>query len=144
MSVLLIGPSEKAAIEEAVTKARANAIPWEALQSIAEKTETDVLDLADRKPGVEQVRRQYPAQNLMLGTYRVAISFSHQPNGLFRHLSISSANKDRVPGLEAVIVILEEFGFSGWPLQRPNRTWMEEFEPGWRAFNVLELEPDAH
>lgn len=141
MSVLFIGPEETAKIALAIAEAKKNATPWEALAAIAEGSPTPVYNLADRKPGVEAARKQYPAQHLMLGTYHVAISFEHQPAGLFRHLSISSQNKRMVPGLEVLLAVLEAFGFSGWPLQRPNRIWMEEFEPGWRAVNVVELEP---
>jgi hypothetical protein len=139
MSVLVLGPNEKIAIQEAIARARNNPLPWEAVASVVGPSDTTTLDLDERNPGVEDVRRKYPSQQLMLGTYRVAISFEQQPAGMFRHLSISSIHKGRVPGLEIVIMVLEEFGFSGWPLQRPNRTWFEEFEPGWRAFNVIEL-----
>lgn len=139
MSVLLIGPDEKAAIQEALTKARSNPLPWEAVAGVVGPSDTVTLDLDERAPGVEAVRRQYPSQHLMLGSYRVSISFEYQPAGLLRHLSISSANKHKVPGLEVLAAVLELFGFSGWPLQRPNRVWFEEFEPGWRALNVVEL-----
>lgn len=141
MSVLFIGPQETAKIAEAIAKAKANVTPWEVLAGIADGTDTNKMDLADRKPGVAFVRRQYPPQHLTLGTYEVAVSFEQQPAGLFRHLSISSARRGKVPGLEVVSMVVEAFGFSGWPLQRPNRTWMEEYEPGWYAVNVIELEP---
>ena len=144
MSVLFIGPDETARIAEAIAKARENATPWEVLSPIADGTSTNHLDLSERKPGVESIRRQYPPQQVMLGTYRAALSFELQPAGMFRHLSISSANKGKVPGLEVVTAVVEAFGFSGWPLQRPNRVWIEEFEPGWHAVNILELEAAAN
>jgi hypothetical protein len=37
--------------------------------------------------------------------------------------------------------VCEAFGFSGFPPLRPHRIWIEEFEPGHHAINVLELEP---
>ncbi|KRR21381.1 hypothetical protein CQ14_06945 [Bradyrhizobium lablabi] len=141
MSVLVIRPDEEAQIAEAVEKARQNPIPWKALESIADKSDTNSLDLGERASGVEAVRRQYPSQHLALGTYRVALSFEQQPDGLFRHLSISSANRGKVPGLEVLTTVLGAFGFTGWPLRRPHRIWMEEFEPGHHAVNVVELEP---
>jgi|SRR6187402_382844 len=139
--VLVLGPAERARIDEAVTAARANPMPWEAGEMIADGSGTTSLDLDERKGNVAEIRHTYPPQHITLGTYRIAISFEQQPAGLFRHLSISSAQKGRVPGLEVVIMVLEAFDFSGWPLQRPNRTWMEEYQPGHHAFNVLELEP---
>lgn len=141
MGVLLFGPEEKVAIADALTKARQNAIPWEVLEPIADGSAIDSLDLDEREGDVESVRRKYPAQHVVLGTYRIAISFEYQPVGLFRHLSISSAVKGKVPGLEVLAAVLVEFGFSGCPLQRPGRIWIEEFQPGWRAVNVIELDP---
>lgn len=58
---------------------------------------------------------------------------------MMRHLSVST-RKGKVPGLEVMAVVLPEFGFSGFPLQRPGNVWNEEFEPGWFAINVVELE----
>jgi hypothetical protein len=139
--VLVLGPAERARIDEAVATARANPTPWEAGEMIADGSDTNSLDLDERKGNVAEIRARYPAQHVMLGTYRIAISFEQQPAGLFRHLSISTEQKGRVPGLEVVIMVVEAFGFSGWPLQRPSRTWMEEYQPGRHAFNVLELEP---
>ena len=143
MGVLVIGSNERAKVIEAVAKARANPMPWEAGEMIVDHTPTHTLAINDRPPNTTEVRKRYQSQGIVLGTYQIAFSFAHQPAGLFRHLSISSAQKGRVPGLEVVIMVLEEFGFSGWPLQRPNRTWMEEFQPGHHAFNVLELEEAA-
>jgi hypothetical protein len=58
-----------------------------------------------------------------------------------RHLSASSSNKKKVPGLEVMKMIAQEFGFSDCPPLRPGRVWLEEFEKGWRAVNIVELEP---
>jgi hypothetical protein len=80
----------------------------------------------------------------MLGTYRAAISFEEQPAGILRHLSVASHAKGKVPGIEVVAMVVEAFGFSGWPLVRPGRIWLEEFEPGHMAVNVLELDYDQH
>jgi hypothetical protein len=41
-----------------------------------------------------------------------------------------------------MLMLVKEFGFSGFPLQRPSRIWVEEYEPGRHAINVVELEPD--
>lgn len=140
MSVLIMNAENDAAIRAAVKAARKAPLPWEELQVIADSPPTDHLDLADRKDGVEELRRKYPSQHVVLGTYHCAISFEQQPAGLFRHLSVSSANKSKVPGMEVMTVIAEAFGFSSFPPSRPNRIWAEEFAPGHRAVNVIELE----
>jgi hypothetical protein len=143
MGALFIGTDERREIIEAVAKARQNPMPWEAAELIIDHTPTDTLKLNDRPPNTTEIRKRYQSQGVVLGSYQIAISFEHQPAGLFRHLSISSGSRGKVPGLEVLMMVLEEFGFSGWPLQRPNRIWMEEYLPGRHAINVIELEEAA-
>lgn len=38
-------------------------------------------------------------------------------------------------------MVLEAFGFSGYPPSRPYRVWVEHYEPGRVAINFVELEP---
>ena len=140
--VLFINEEARAAITQAVAKARQTPTPW--VPELVDKDQASHLStLQNRAPGVADLRKQYPSQHLMLGTYHAAISFEYQPAGLFRHLSVSSQARGKVPGLEVMQMLIEEFGFSGWPLQRPNRVWMEEYEPKRHAVNVLELELDS-
>ncbi len=138
MSVLILGPAEEALIKAAVDAARAT--PWSVIEGIANASETSTLLLNERKVGVDEVRAKYKPQNVMLGTYRCAISFEEQPAGLLRHISVST-RKGKIPGIEVMKMVLPAFGFSGIPLERPGRVWNEEFEPGWFAINVVELEP---
>ena len=138
--VLLIDEKARVAITKAVERARARPTPW--VPELASGT-THTLTLDERPVGTFDLRQKYPSQHLMLGTYHAAISFEHQPAGLFRHLSVSSQMRGKVPGLEVMEMLVNEFGFSGWPLQRPNRVWMEEFELKRHAVNVIELELDS-
>jgi hypothetical protein len=140
MSILVINAQNRAAIAEAIAVARAQPIPWDELRTVADASDTPTLLLADRKPGVRPIRERYPPQNVMLGTYRCAVSFEYQPIGLCKHLSVSSARKGKVPGPEVMTAAALEFGFSGMPPRRPGRIWLEEFEPGWHAVNIVELE----
>lgn len=154
--VLLIGESERVAIDSAVAEARANAVPLAVLQAHLDGTWTPRLMLKDRKPGSTDFRKDYPPQNVQLGTYRVAISFEQQPGGLMRHLSVSSQAKGKVPGYQVMAMVCEAFGFSkavsgafatneGKPVEADARiwanarVWLEEFEPGHMAVNVVEL-----
>jgi hypothetical protein len=154
MSFLVIGSNEKRAIRNAIVKARAKPTPWEALKAVADESSTPTVLLRDRKPGVAAARRDYQSQNVMLGTYRAALSFEYQPAGLMRHLSVSSQAAGMVPGPEVMQMICEAYGFSGmlckaigspratvYAPTRPFRVWVEEFEPGRMAINVIELEP---
>lgn len=139
--VLLIDEKARTVIAKAIEKARARPTPW--VPELADATPDNLLPLDRRRPGTFELREKYPSQHMMLGTYHVAISFEHQPAGLFRHLSVSSQMRGKVPGLEVMEMLVQEFGFSGWPLQRPNRVWMEEFEPKRHAVNVIELENEG-
>jgi hypothetical protein len=136
--VLLMGEEQRAAIKDAIAKARARPTPW--VPELAKGDEVTNLTYEGRPVGIAELRSLYPSQHLMLGTYHAAISFEHQPTGLFRHLSVSSQARGKVPGLEVMQMLVEEFGFSGWPLQRPGKVWMEEYEPKRHAVNVVELE----
>jgi len=124
--VLVIGPKEKAAIDVAIREARAKPIPWSLLQEVAiddRDNPTDRLDLADgHKPErMAEIRKEYPTRRVQLGTYDAAISFEEQPAGLFRHLSISSRLAGKIPNEHAIKLMLDAFGFSGYPLIRPYR-----------------------
>lgn len=136
--VLIINEEARQQIAQAIAKARSRPTPWFA--PLASASDTLTLTLEERPPGTDQLRQEYPSQHLMLGTYHVAVSFEHQPAGLFRHLSVSSHSRGKVPGLEVIAMLVEEFGFSGWPLKRASRIWMEEYERKRHAVNVIELE----
>jgi hypothetical protein len=152
MSILIIGPQEKDAIASAMKKARRRPTPLSVGRQIAQ-ADTAKIDLRDRKGPVDLVHQEYPAQQVMLGTYRAAFSFEEQPIGIFRHLSISSARPGMVPGPDVLIMVCQEFGFSHTicgvfadgrrnpkNTAHPGRIWAEEFEPGHYAINVVELE----
>lgn len=92
--LLVLGLNEKAAIEMALKEARANVIPWEVLKDFALDDDRQPVVLGERRLGFRP-----RSQPLALGTYRAAVSFEEQPNGIFRHLSISAArNPKKLPG----------------------------------------------
>lgn len=138
MSILVIGPSEKAAIKVALDAARDDPTPLEIVAAHG-KSHTKNLMFADIPEKTRNELRPRSKQ-VMLGTYRAAISFEHQPGGLCRHLSVSSHQAGKVPLPEVMGMIAVEFGFSGWPLKRDGMVWAEEFLPGHMAINVLELD----
>jgi hypothetical protein len=69
------------------------------------------------------------------GGFHAAFSIEQQPAGFCSHLSISVERKGKMPSLEAVQMIAEEFGVP-FP---PDKAWNEEFEPGQYAVNLLSL-----
>lgn len=150
--VFFIGENQREAIETAISEARAKPKPWSAMQAIVQDEFTPKLMLKDRKADVERVLAEYPSHHVQLGTYRCAVSFEQQPAGLFKHLSVSSARKGKLPGPEVMKMACEAFGFSkkvceaiggGKALlgeRTPFNAWLEEFEPGHMAINVVEPE----
>jgi hypothetical protein len=142
--LLVLGLSEKAAIEIALKDARANIVPSEVLKDFALDDDRQPAVLGERRPGFRP-----RSQPIALGTYRAAVSFEEQLNGIFRHLSVSSSrNPKKGPGPDVMQKVCKAFGFSPelckmMKTPKPNSTkrhaiWVEEFEPGHMAINVLE------
>lgn len=140
--VLVIGEKEQASIVKALEAAKVNTTPWDVLKNIATDTGTGTLNLDERRnpARIAEVRRKYAAQRVDLGTYSCAISFEEQPAGIFRHLSVSSRKRGKVPNALVMSMVAEAFGFSSFPPLRPYRVWTEEYEPGRHAVNVVEQE----
>jgi hypothetical protein len=139
MRPLLIGSDEKARIGAALAMARAMPVPRELIQRLA-MPDKDVLALADRPTDMERP----PSQHVELPVgYRTAISFEDQPAGLVRHLSVSVNQPGSLPHPAAVRVIAEAFGFDLNDESKAARLWLEEFDPGHEAINVLQLDEDC-
>jgi hypothetical protein len=142
MGVLIISVEDQMTIAAAIDEARANPTPWSAVQDVAiddRKDPTPGYPFKDRRlEAIEELRRKYPTQKLELGTYNVAFSFEEQPAGLLRHLSmaVNNPNSTQVPNEPAVRMVAEAFGFT-WP---PHRGWVEEYEPGRYAVNIVQVE----
>jgi hypothetical protein len=146
MSILIIGIEEQEKIKEALAQARAKPMPLSVLQAIAiddrKKPSTKMaLEDRDRHGRLEEVKKKYPSYPVQLGMYVAAISFEEQPNGMTKHLSVSSHRKGLVPNELAMQMVAEAFEFSGWPPIRPHRLWVEEYEEGHSAINLVEMEP---
>lgn len=154
--VLFIGEDERRIIDAAVAAARAKPTPWSVMEAVAVATQGPTLNLDERKnpERIAEIMREYPSQQVQLGTYRAAISFEEQPAGMMRHLSVSSRHPGKVPGPEVMEMVCLAFGFHeklcksmGRPHatifrpERPARVWIEEFDPGHHAINIVELEP---
>lgn len=132
MSVLIIDDRIKAAIEAAIEKARGKPISLEMLKAGAIKIKKHTLTLAERKPGFE---RPF-SEHISFGSYLAAISFEQQPSGLHKHLSISAPKPGTIPTPLVVETIAKEFGLATFP-PKDGRIWLEEFEPGHHAVNII-------
>jgi hypothetical protein len=133
--VLIIDERRRRKIAKAIERARAKPVPVQTIVASGYPAhEVGNLSLADRKPGFERP----PSEHIMLGTYRVAFSFEEQPGGMCAHLSASSPDPGKVPGPDVLDALLREFGFAG-NFRNPHDCliWLEEFDPGHRAVNVV-------
>lgn len=137
MRPLIIGEKQKKEIAVAVEAARKLPNRLEDVMSIALPLDDKPLRLVDRKskrpPNMFTVSVDLPVG------YRASFSFEYQPTGLFRHLSIGVDEEGALPGHAAILMIAKEFGFI-----EIDGTWLEEFEPGQFAVNLIELVPDGH
>lgn len=130
--VLYIDEAKRAEIEEAVRRAEAKPIPFATLAG-AILPDRDVIALADRKPGFERPASEHV---LIPRGYRAAFSIEEQPVGLCLHLSISVDKKGKVPNEHAVKEIAAAYGITSF-----DRVWLEEFDPGHHAVNIIEVRP---
>lgn len=138
MSLLLITPGKIDEINRAVEDARKNVIPWEKLRKGAVDDPTPVLTLDQRKPDAP-IRP--PSTHIRFeGGVEAAISFEEQPAGIFRHMSVSVAAKGKLPNMPVVQLLAQLFGFEKFPPDPGvGRLWVEEYEPGAYALNVIEI-----
>jgi hypothetical protein len=93
-----------------------------------------VINLGDRPPGQRPESEYVEFNNGML----VAISFEHQPAGLLRHISVSSAKPGTLPSQATIKMIMNLFGVTATV-----RVWLEEFAPDHYAINFLQIEQSA-
>ena len=140
MSFLVIGEAEQREIIRLKTEARKNPVPFTTIKhGLTDKV--DVLSLVAREKMPADMVRPPSMHMKFPGGYRAALSAEEQPVGLCWHLSISvegRPKKGMMPSEEATKIIAEEFGID-WP---GLLVWIEEFEPGEYAVNIVGLITD--
>jgi hypothetical protein len=146
MAVLIIGTKEKAAIATAIERARRRPTPLDVLRASAVK-DKPVVKLTDRKPGFKTPAKT--EQVLIPVGYRANVSFEQQPPGICIHLSISveRANPKWMPSVEAISEIASAFNIDYTEAVNQGLMWMEEYEPGRHAVNLLKIvtpTPEGH
>jgi hypothetical protein len=133
MTVFILDTESQDQLRAAAERARTKPIPWEVLKrGITPRQETHDLTLADRE-GVPLIPRE-PEQVMLPGGWRVAISCEEQPAGFLLHVSMSSPADGKVPVPLAMDMLIKACGYSPRDV---GRTWLEEYEPGKRAVNML-------
>lgn len=138
MSVIVIGEPERRAIQHAIERARERPVPLEEVKRrAADIPQEGALNLADRP--ANYTPRTASQSVILPGGVRIAISFEEQPDGLTRHLSISTPRPGTVPNQYAVIILLRAFGMGLRP-DVATTAWLEEFHPGHYAINIVQLD----
>ena len=137
---LVIGPDEFALIEAALERAKQNPVSAEIIAKTALRTDRTNIRLKDRKGPPRPVTPENQSVKIPFG-FRANITFESQPAGLCRHLSISVEEVGKLPNPYAVQMIAEAFGITFPPNPDISRMWLEEFEPGHSAVNILVIEP---
>jgi hypothetical protein len=137
MGVLIVDAKVKAEIAAMIERARAKPVPLSVVREGAIPGDKTEVTLADRKPGFERL----PSQHIILGSYRAAFSIEEQPHGFCRHLSISARRPGSVPNIPVIEKVAKLFGFVFEEVVDPpvGRVWLEEFEPGHHAVNIIQL-----
>ena len=134
---LLITEETRKDIADAIERARKHPISAETLEKLIAGVpqNTPVLSLKDRPQDFKREQTDYIQ---IFDGYRVHISFEEQPLGLCKHLSIGIDNPHRVPSPPAIELIAKEFGMlvEG----RARQLWLEEYDPGFHAVNIVELD----
>jgi hypothetical protein len=132
--MLIIGPEEQRKIERVIAYAKAHPVLFDQIREGVVDHKI-VLKLKDRKPTMP---RPQSAGVLFPGGFRAAYSIEQQPPGLCAHLSIGVEGrpvKGAMPSEPAVMMIAQAFGVK-YP---GDRMWIEEFEPGEYAINIVML-----
>jgi len=137
MRPLIIGPEQLDAVQKAIEEARKSPVQF-GRADVFEEQGKGRFSLADRPQGFERTQASQHVE-LPIG-YTCALSFEAQPAGLCRHLSVSVAEKGRVPAPQAMAMIAKAFGFRSFPPD-PGHVWLEEWRPGHEAVNIVQLEP---
>ncbi len=132
---IIVGETERAALKEAMARARTHPVPWEMLEGgVVEGTDT--VRIEDRSP---EHKRPLPEQVALPFGYLVAISFEEQPAGICLHVSVSGPWPKKPPNTVVCGMIFTALGV---PPQAEHE-WTEQIliddKPGGLAFNAIWL-----
>ena len=130
---IIVGETERAALKQAMARARTHPVPWEMLEGgVVEGTHT--VRIEDRSP---EHKRPLPEQVALPFGYLVAISFEEQPVGICLHVS-GSGPWPKAAEYGGLRDDLYSAGVLPSP-RRMDRTFLIDGKPGGLAFNAIWL-----
>lgn len=142
MSILAIDEAVQAAITKACKLAREDVLHITneeelKLAGLSALPPGSTIKLSDRPP--EWNDRIKMRQNVIIPFgFRAAIGYEMQPKPLelCAHLSLSAPTAGRIPNQASLMMVAKAFGML--KVGSPRHLWLEEFEPGWHAVNLVE------
>jgi len=132
MTSFIIRREDETQLRAAAAEVRKHPIPWETLKRGVVPGDKSELTLADRD-GVPEIQRT-KAEVMLLFGWRVCITCEEQPAGILLHVSMSSPADGKVPRPESMFMLADALGYKKKDI---GRFWIEEYEPGQRAVNML-------
>ncbi len=112
MRVLAITPMVKQRIQDVVQYAKDNIIDINTIKRLAEAADGTYSPIGDNLQRTMEIAMGY----------MVTFSIEEQPPGLFRHISVSVDGEGAAPNIEAVNIIMQEFGFDDTHVMKPTDT----------------------
>lgn len=146
MAICMIGDEQRVEIAAALERARQKPLMWDTWREFAIADERRAITLADRAPGF----RRPPTERVMIPVgYRVQVSYEEQPAGMCLHVSVSVERLEpgKLPSYQAMWMIATEFGIDLDDAIAEDRIFVEEYEPGRSAINIIALvepRPEGH
>ena len=143
--ILEINPDVIQAVRTARELARDQATPLNAMKNLTARNLRNEHDIR-----YDEVPHDYIRPNIQKviipDGYRCAFSFEQQPGGLSKHLSISVEDRDpaAMPNPIAFDAIAGLFGFDVDNNYATCVLWIEEYQPGRRAVNIVQLDKDGN
>jgi hypothetical protein len=131
--MFIIRPEDTAALRALLERMRKRPITIEMLRKLGMKEPANIVKLEDRPTDFRRPESEFV---IVPEGYRISMSVEEQPHGMCLHLSMSSPEAGKVPRPEAALMVLEVIGVARGGIVK---TWLEEFEPGHMAANILVL-----
>lgn len=130
MRALVIGEAQKQQIAELKAVAAAN--PMDAVRS---------KQTADKDMDAYRDMMRTLSIDLPVGYH---VTYTHEvqpeaptPSKLCHHISISVDRPNKMPSVQSVEMILEEFGLR--PMQQSHGVWIENIDRWFKAINIVQL-----
>jgi hypothetical protein len=133
-TAVAVSPEELARVKDLIRRAQANPLSREYLERMSRGF--DAGDIRTRPAVADKISQEFTLRFDPPFGVQATFTMEDQSAGLCRHLSLSAPTPGQVPLPALVQLLMALFGFER-PLQ-DCMIWLEEFDPGHQAVNILE------